>query len=592
MNVFEFNETFEPPKLDEKKPQTAQVLEELRKKALSKLIKVEIKLNEKMFWHETPTVCRWEPWEESDEFNELDEETKDFNLRYDEFVRAEEGKFFSARDPGHYKKVLQVEDFDLNSLDRSVSLVDLFKHYIVPMMPDEFKCFNEQMEIYEKKQREWQMISEAKKRNASDTELAALFEEIEMKIDINKITEEGFDKLYDDKMFHPRALFPKKHRNMIEILRGSECFDDLEIKSETLPLKAGKPDKNAPFLLSELVRQIETVKETLQPFFPETPELSAPPEVQKTKFKISHFIWKENRASRLSRQFKKQAINYRRSSTLSPIRPRSKGSKIAPSSPKSPSSLTVSGSPHEEEKPTTKPLPKLIPHHKGKWSTKHIYEESYDEATKTLTFYAGRLGAFGLATRKYVNLPFKSWEIHPVIESVARFVKLTVETQHITIEFTITDDGYTFQITNPRKVPFFEITNPIKIFELRKLLSSLNLNLFPEIDASCYVQDVSEKHRPMELHTYKSMAFYCLSHSFKSSVWNRFADRRVALFESKMIAKTDFDLIMVTPLKTANVNVRERCTPMDVVELDYEMIPPNQDVRVVYEFLSELTHSL
>lgn len=544
-------------------------------------MKVELKLSDKFFWFETPIACRWEPWEESDEFNELDKETQDYNLRYEEHVKNESEKLFSAHDPHHFKKVVQLDDFDLNSDDRKMKLSTLFKHYIVPTIPDEYKCFNEHLEIFEKKQRDWQMVLQAKENLSTTSDFTELFKETGITFNVEKITAKEFDKIYDEKLFYPRSLFPREYRNLIEVLKGSDVSlssDEPNEENITMPVDGDKPDKNSPFLLSELVKQIERVKGKLRPVFPEIlTKITIEVEVEQPKeLRESRFSWRENKASRIAREF-------REGTPRLPSRSRSRKSKTTMSA--SAKSLTATSSDTETltniEPPSVKTLHKLIPHHKGKWSTRDVHEQSYDKDTKTLTFYAGRLGTFGLSTRKYVNLPFKSWEMFPVDGRSPPAVKLRIETQQITIEFEITDNGYTFQITHPRKVPFSGIESPIKDFELKKLLTSLNLNLFPEIDADCYVKDNCEKHKAMEFHTYKSMAVFCLSHNFKSSAWNRFADRRVAIFESRMITKSDFKRTMVTPLKTASVNVREECTPLDIVKLDYEFVPPDQEVSVL-----------
>lgn len=108
---------------------------------------------------------------------------------------------------------------------------------------------------------------------------------------------------------------------------------------------------------------------------------------------------------------------------------------------------------------------------------------------------------------------------------------------------------------------------------------SQNINIFPEVDASCYVDNISEKHKPMEHHTYNCMATFSLSHNFASSKWNRWAHRRTAVIKSRMIDKKVFKDLMVTPLLAASVDVKEKCTDLSVVELEYEMNPPEQEVR-------------
>lgn len=86
----------------------------------------------------------------------------------------------------------------------------------------------------------------------------------------------------------------------------------------------------------------------------------------------------------------------------------------------------------------------------------------------------------------------------------------------------------------------------------------------------------------MEHHTYTCMAMFSLSHCFASSKWNRWAHRRIAIIKSRMIDKKEFKLLMMTPLIAAAVDVKEKCTDLSVVELEYEMNPPEQEVRIYH----------
>ena len=108
------------------------------------------------------------------------------------------------------------------------------------------------------------------------------------------------------------------------------------------------------------------------------------------------------------------------------------------------------------------------------------------------------------------------------------------------------------------------------------------MNIFPEDDASFYIPNSPEKHEAMEQHTYKSMAQFSLSHNFSWSAWNRWATRRVAIIRSKNALEKNFQNIMVTPSKVGFVNVIERCTDLSVVELEYEMDPPDQKVCLTF----------
>lgn len=561
-------------------------------------MKVEITHNEK-FLFETPTVCRWEPWEESEEFAQLEPEIQHYNLKYYDYVKKEREKLFAARNPCHYKKKIVVPNFELSSPPSDLKLSVLFKNYVVPTMPVEFKFFKEQMKIFNKKQREWREILETKKdlegvmgQRVSTVNFTVLLEETKKKIDVLKITPKEFSKIFDEKSFAPRNLFPVEHRNLIETLEKHEqpcqiCDDaDEPNPSETsLGLGLPKPMDFEKLTLVELLNQVEKVKESLRPFFPELPpedEGSLSFRSTSSGRKRGPFV-RMNRAARLSL---KLPHNNEHQSIQKPSTQRSRIT-LRPSvrTPRRPlsSKPTANPIPTEENRSVAaqpaKPELKWIPHHRGKWSTRDIYEQSYDADTRTVSFHTGRLGTFGFAVKKYSNLPLKSWEMWPVIESSERFVLMKVVTRHVTIGFKITNDGYTFNVTNnPKRPPIYELKNPVKVFELKKTLAGLNLNIFPEVDASCYVENICEKHKAMEFHTYKSMAVYCLSHNFKSTVWNHWADRRVAVFDSRMIAKTTSRRLMVTPLQTASVCVREVCTELDIVELAYEMDPPDQEV--------------
>lgn len=565
-------------------------LAEAREKALGDLIKVDLKLSDKLFWWEKPIVCRWEPFEESDEFAQLDPRTQDFNLHYDEYVKTQVEKLFSAPNPRHYKKPIQLKDFDLTSPPEDIDRSALAKHYLVPMMPDEFKFFNEQLKIFEVKQREWRNILIAKHElNTSSVEnLNEIFAQTWKEFSVDEVTVEMFQKFFDAKSFTPHNLFPLPHRKMIEALGDPETIkqikDDREVFrkqnqpnfTEDVGIGELRPIKNEPIALSELLHQINKVEKSLQPFLWKVQEkLSI---FSEGKSNLKHYERKSGVKPKA--KFNRTSTWSQKSRELKLEKPRR---RTRPSSRASGASLEKSINESAEENVDEKEeYPKavgLIEHLRGKWSTRDIYEPSYDAQTKVVTFYTGSLGTFGLATRKYCNLPLRSWEIFPVTEDNNNFVVMKIVTQNVNVEVKVTNFGYTFQIVNMKKIPFEASKNSVKINELKKVMASVNINIFPEVDASWYVEKISEKHMAMEFHTYKSMAFYCLSHHFKSNVWNRWAHRRNAIFESRMIYKNVFTRVMTSPTRTASVNVREKCTPLDVVDLDYDLVPADQEVK-------------
>lgn len=49
----------------------------------------------------------------------------------------------------------------------------------------------------------------------------------------------------------------------------------------------------------------------------------------------------------------------------------------------------------------------------GRWSTRDIHDVKFNEDKLTIQFRTGRLGTFGLASNRYSNFPYQSWEIKP-----------------------------------------------------------------------------------------------------------------------------------------------------------------------------------
>lgn len=107
------------------------------------------------------------------------------------------------------------------------------------------------------------------------------------------------------------------------------------------------------------------------------------------------------------------------------------------------------------------------------------------------------------------------------------------------------------------------------------------MNIFPDIDAACYVDSPRVKHDGLENHNYKCMAFFCQSHSFKRSKWNRWAHRRVCCINIRNQPEEDYKILMTTPLKAAYVDVRELCTDLSIVKLDFQLKPPDQEVWLI-----------
>lgn len=117
----------------------------------------------------------------------------------------------------------------------------------------------------------------------------------------------------------------------------------------------------------------------------------------------------------------------------------------------------------------------MIPHAQGKWTTKDIHCVNYDANSKTITFKAGIFGTFGLYMSKYVNCPFKSWDITPKLIDEEMIILLTLEIKYTTLEFQVSSKGFkvgAFLKTKSFLTELVPIVTEYKSFnELKEVLS-------------------------------------------------------------------------------------------------------------------------
>jgi hypothetical protein len=110
-------------------------------------------------------------------------------------------------------------------------------------------------------------------------------------------------------------------------------------------------------------------------------------------------------------------------------------------------------------------------------------------------------------------------------------------------------------------------------------LISLNINVFPEVDACHYIENTQMKHIPMEFHTYKSLATFCLSYHFKWNRLNGVVDRRKAIINFRPVSKNEFGRLLITPLRVLTISEEERGAAGNSSEqLTYKIDPAEQDV--------------
>lgn len=111
------------------------------------------------------------------------------------------------------------------------------------------------------------------------------------------------------------------------------------------------------------------------------------------------------------------------------------------------------------------------------------------------------------------------------------------------------------------------------------------MNIFPEIDAKWYIPEILyNKHEAMCQHTYKCIRYFCLTHHFKLSQWNRLAHRRIGLLCVKEIIENSNDNfleIKITPLDAYIVRIENKSIKENESEniLKYFKEPQEQEVK-------------
>lgn len=77
------------------------------------------------------------------------------------------------------------------------------------------------------------------------------------------------------------------------------------------------------------------------------------------------------------------------------------------------------------------------------WSTNDVHDIKYNEEKQIITFRTGRLGIHGLASLRFVNVPFQSWEMKPESgKSTGSGVILSITAAIIQAEFIVRVRAY------------------------------------------------------------------------------------------------------------------------------------------------------
>ncbi|EDS31436.1 conserved hypothetical protein [Culex quinquefasciatus] len=121
-------------------------------------IKITVKLPTFCFWWHEPVVCRWEAWEESQEFEGLRQELKDFHLNYDQNQHEKAKLLFGApKLPKNTNKPTIIPDFYINDIPADIKLHFLIVDHILPRLPQNFKFHAELHKMFQRIQANFEL---------------------------------------------------------------------------------------------------------------------------------------------------------------------------------------------------------------------------------------------------------------------------------------------------------------------------------------------------------------------------------------------------------------------------------------------------
>nr|XP_019529882.2 uncharacterized protein LOC109401743 [Aedes albopictus] len=598
------------------------------------LMVFKVTLPGQYFWWHSPVVCRWEIWEESDEFHSLNEELQKFHLDYDKIMEEKSKQLFSA--PKLSKQTMKptiISDFSITDIPMEVKIHFLIKDHVLPRIPQRFKFHAEMHKHFTVMQglfmREQRLKIEEKlndllnltfqKMKASGQSLDE--QEEALRVPSNSDIPEGKESMASldgslvssevqtpmtamleelvETQYAPAYLFPPCRKIPFLIIaekQQSELSDlDLDDMMQDILESVISDDdfssESVYKLFSTFIKFLDRLRELEQPVFPEAVEPEEPeteqhvtpaakPRTVSRESTHRHPSWTDLRSGRTSRMISSfsmpgaQRPQSRNSVKLARKKRKRRKSTILQSA------SDASTDEEREPKPADPIELKKMAHPAGRWTTRGIHKQEYDSASRTVTIWTDKLGTFGFAMERYHNLPFKGWNMRRIGKLSDLTTSLTLDCVGLQLIINITKTGYTvhFQSSIQDITPS---SQELSLDELVKYLTNINLNVFPDVDAPFYVTGMTTpKHESMEIHSLKCMAAFCLTHNFTNCFWNKYAPFREALFQSRQVIEgcpeQQFEIVMVNPLKVAVVTVEEACSPLDEVILAYHPTPENQ----------------
>lgn len=254
-DILKYNNYFEtyipPPNLED--VSDIHILQEWQEKDednLDKLIVIEITLTDKVMWWTEPTVCRWEPWEESTFFSELEPDIQQFHLEYDKIVEFKRKLLFS---PPEIKKksAYTLLDLCLNKLPEEYNYHQLIQEILIPRMPEEYKFDCEKKFLREMAKRAELLRMKIEREIQKEREI---FEEL--------AAQERMEEILEEENMRKSTFSQKERTKSTATVMIEELEEEVEelIEGEDSLVKV--PDSDATIQVDDLK---ETTPKTLFP---------------------------------------------------------------------------------------------------------------------------------------------------------------------------------------------------------------------------------------------------------------------------------------------------------------------------------------
>lgn len=272
------------------------------------------------------------------------------------------------------KKTKVVEDFNLLDIPTKVNLKPLFDEFIIPMIPDGFEIVFKTKSLFDETGRDCFMDDKPYKIN-----------------DIMYQTEQ------------PKSLlYTYRTRKILKIVRQANVADNESFESEQQHDMLPHENIKNVYLLSEFIKDLEDLNDMQKPSFDK--------KIEQIK-------------SNLAKNADKMGSNDKNVNRKNSIE------KITLSKKNSKSQLEANEADSDADSDTDNEEIDAENAHRsmidskfksanfkrcfGRWSTRDIHDSKFNEEKLTVQFRTGRLGYFGLATNRFSNFPYQSWDFKP-----------------------------------------------------------------------------------------------------------------------------------------------------------------------------------